>query len=84
MANPKHLKMLKRGVEAWGEWLVKQKGVRPDLINADLSGADFTGIKLGYITLTNNDPRQGRCCSAALIPAPTSDAHHTGRDPASR
>jgi len=70
MANPEHLKILKRGVKAWNEWRRKHRGVDPDLSSADLSGANliqadlisanlrlanFRGADLGYANLRDAD-----------------------------
>jgi hypothetical protein len=38
MANPKHLAIIKQGVEAWNDWRSAQHRVKPDLRGADLSG----------------------------------------------
>ena len=42
MANPEHLKILKNGVEAWNKWREENPQIRPDLVGADLRGADFS------------------------------------------
>lgn len=46
MANKEHLKILRRGVEAWNQWRKENPDQIPDLIGADLSGADLIGAKL--------------------------------------
>lgn len=45
MANREHLGLLKQGAEAWNDW-VKTAGVRPDLEDADLKGANLSGYRL--------------------------------------
>lgn len=51
MANPEHLKILKRGVKAWNNWRLEHRRVHPDLIGADLIGADLIGLDLYYANL---------------------------------
>ena len=46
MANPEHLKILKRGVKAWNKWRREHRGVIPDLSHADLSRADLIDANL--------------------------------------
>jgi hypothetical protein len=70
MAKREHLKILKRGVEAWNKWRLEHGDVFPDLSDADLrradlrgaylrradlSGADFTSAGLGFTTFVDND-----------------------------
>jgi len=42
MANEQHLKILKKGVEAWNAWRREHPGVRPDLSGATLTQADLS------------------------------------------
>jgi hypothetical protein len=42
MANPKHLKMLEQGVEAWNKWRRKNDQIQPDLREANLTRANFS------------------------------------------
>jgi hypothetical protein len=56
MANDKHVAMLKKGVDAWNKWRLKNPYIRPDLSGADLrrakvreanfNGANLSGAKL--------------------------------------
>lgn len=46
MANPEHVEILKRGVEAWNKWRSENAHVRPDL-----SGAKLIGANLSYANL---------------------------------
>lgn len=41
MANPEHLEILKRGVEAWNQWREKNPDVKPDLSGAQLADEDL-------------------------------------------
>ena len=40
MANPGHLKILEKGIEAWNQWREQYPDLEPDLSGADLSIAD--------------------------------------------
>ena len=46
MANPKHLAVLKQGVETWNKWREEHRNIQPDLIGADLRGVDLSGANL--------------------------------------
>ena len=52
MANPKHLEMLKRGVDVWNMWRLKNPEPTVDLREADLRGANLRGANLGGADLT--------------------------------
>ncbi len=55
MAKKKHLKTLRRGVEAWNVWREKNPDARPDLRDADLTDADLTDADLTHADLTHAD-----------------------------
>jgi uncharacterized protein YjbI with pentapeptide repeats len=44
MANVGHLETLKQGVEVWNLWREGNPDIRPDLVHADLSGAQLSKI----------------------------------------
>ncbi len=46
MANPEHLAILKRGVQAWNEWRKNSIESHPDLRQLDLSEGEFQEIDL--------------------------------------
>ena len=46
MANPKHLDILKQGVDAWNAWRENNSESRPDLRGADLSRTDLKNVNL--------------------------------------
>ena len=46
MANEKHLRILRQGVEAWNRWREDNPDIRPDLSEADLYGAELRGAEL--------------------------------------
>jgi hypothetical protein len=41
MANDEHVALLKQGVDAWNAWRRYNPDIRPDLSEANLSGADL-------------------------------------------
>jgi len=53
MANPKHEKIIRQGVDAWNKWREENEEVRPDLSFIDLRGADLRGANLIGIDLSN-------------------------------
>ena len=64
MANPEHLAILKQGVEVWNRW--RDSGARPDLIQANLGGADLAGMMLGKADLGGADLRGANLTRADL------------------
>lgn len=46
MANQRHLRLLKSGVDAWNQWRREHPETRPDLTYADLSGAELRAANL--------------------------------------
>jgi len=46
MANPKHLALLKEGIEQWNGWRSKNEHTQPDLSQANLSQANLIGADL--------------------------------------
>jgi uncharacterized protein YjbI with pentapeptide repeats len=86
MANPEHLKILKRGVKAWNKWRHKYPDIHPNLIGADLNGvnlaaiysinpADFYRVNLSYADLINADLGDANLIGAHLVNADLSDAN---------
>jgi hypothetical protein len=55
MANPEHLEILKRGVEAWNTWRVENDVVGPNLVGANLVGANLVGADLSGTDLRGAD-----------------------------
>jgi TIR domain/Pentapeptide repeats (8 copies) len=55
MANDEHVALLKKGVDAWNEWRVLNKWIRPDLSGAELSGANLAGAELVRADLSAAD-----------------------------
>jgi hypothetical protein len=52
MANPNHLKALKKGAESWNQWQSENFMVRPDLSDVDLGGVDFSAVSFQNANLT--------------------------------
>lgn len=46
MANQEHLRILKKGVEAWNKWRKNHPRIKPDLSNAKLEFTDLVGLDL--------------------------------------
>ena len=69
MANPKHLKILEQGVEGWNQWRKENTDVRPDLIEASLSGADLSEADLIGAHLSAADLREANLSEADLSEA---------------
>ncbi|MBL7189156.1 MAG: pentapeptide repeat-containing protein [Phycisphaerae bacterium] len=51
MANPKHLKILKQGVEAWNKWREEYPHVVPELSSVDMQGANLRGVNFASARL---------------------------------
>lgn len=61
MTNPQHLQLLKQGVTAWNQWREQNSDIRPDLGQADLTGAN-----LELYNLTNANLDQANLAGADL------------------
>jgi Pentapeptide repeats (8 copies) len=55
MADKKHIKILKNGVEKWNEWRNENPKIKPDLTGADLSFQILVGANLRRADLTEAD-----------------------------
>jgi len=51
MANKEHVKLIKKSIEEWNGWRKKHPEERPDLRNADLSGANLYNTDLSQANL---------------------------------
>lgn len=74
MANEKHLKILKEGVDAWNEWRDRDLSVRPDLSFADLNGKRLVGIYFTQTDLTGVELRRANLRKGYFIHAKVKDA----------
>jgi uncharacterized protein YjbI with pentapeptide repeats len=52
MANKEHLARLKQGVEVWNQWRRENPKTRPDLSQANLTGAHLVEADLSDTNLT--------------------------------
>ena len=85
MANPEHVKILAKGIEAWNAWRKKTPGVRPDLTEANLNGADLKeadlietrlfGANLGGANLWGADLTEANLNGAILIETNLTEAN---------
>jgi hypothetical protein len=73
MANKKHLKILRQGVETWNAWREDNQVVHPDLRGANLFGAD-----LSKANFTGADLRGANLQGAHLIDTRLANANLTG------
>ena len=55
MANPEHVAKVKEGIESWIHWRAENRGVRPDLREAQLSRADLSWADLSAAQLNKAD-----------------------------
>ncbi len=74
MANQKHLKILKQGVDVWNKWRQEHPRIKPDLSGADLNrsnlyGANFSKADLSYIDISEAHLGYANFNGATLIGA---------------
>jgi uncharacterized protein YjbI with pentapeptide repeats len=58
MANAAHLKILRRGADAWNEWRREHEKIIPDLSGADLTGLSLPHLDLMDAKLTRTDLKE--------------------------
>ena len=85
MANKEHIAILKKGVDAWNEWRIKNPDIRPDLSGANLpraniSGAYLSGAYLREAILSGADLRRADLSRANLTRADLRRADLAGAD----
>ena len=93
MANPEHLKILKKGVGVWNEWREENFDLKPDLLeaeliatnlngaslcHAELSLANFIGAKLINANLTKANLERSQLIQTILIQANLTGCHIFG------
>jgi uncharacterized protein YjbI with pentapeptide repeats len=79
MANPEHLELLRRGVDAWNAWR-KELSIRPDLGDANLRLANFSGANLSWADLSRANFREANLSGADLSEADLAVADLRGAD----
>jgi len=75
MANPGHLAVLAKGVEAWNEWRRQNPIVVPDLTGAHLIGAALGGIRFSDANLSHANLSAANLSAAKLARATLSRAN---------
>lgn len=55
MANPEYVKILMQDIEAWNKWREGNSNIRPNFIDADLSGANLNNANLTQTDLIQAD-----------------------------
>ena len=78
MANPEHLKILKKGVDVWNRWREDNPEIKPDLSEANLENADLTYAKLEEVNLIRANLKRADLISAKLIRANLEGANLEG------
>ncbi len=78
MANEEHVKILKQGGEAWNKWRLENPNVKPDLREADFSGANLRRLRRGepfvYVSLKKANLRGADLRGANLLGADLAEA----------
>lgn len=69
MANPKHLDMLKQGVDAWKNWRRENPTQRPDLSGVELAGANLYRVDLSHAKLNDTNLNKANLREADLTGA---------------
>ena len=80
MANDEHVAMLKKDVAAWNEWRDENQSLWPDLIQANLHGADLVEANLYRANLTEANLTEANLTKAILIGANLTGAKLSGAD----
>jgi len=80
MANKEHLALLKQGVEAWNQWRRENPEARPDLSQANLTGAhlveaDLSDANLFWADLAHANLHKADFSRASLFSANLSGAN---------
>src|SRR6266568_6787842 len=66
MANPEHLEIVQKGVEAWNRWRLENPDVKPELGNTDFGGADLRGADFHRASLKCTNLRNANLMGANL------------------
>ncbi|MCI0727865.1 MAG: toll/interleukin-1 receptor domain-containing protein [Chloroflexi bacterium] len=75
MANEEHLAILKQGVEVWNQWRKDNPGIWPDLVEADLGGANLRGVNLRRADFRGANLNGANLSKADLVEADLSGAN---------
>ncbi len=78
MANPNHVELVRRDVDAWNEWRQGNPGAKPDLSYSDLSRVDLVMANLADAVLTGADLTMANLRGADLRSADLSEANLLG------
>lgn len=80
MANPEHLALLKKGVEAWNNWRKENSWVEIDLSKSNLSGENLSGAYLRKVDFNNANLIGAKLLEADLSGAMLANASFQGAD----
>jgi hypothetical protein len=67
MANKEHLKILKKGADAWNKWREKNNIIQTDLSEVDLSGTNLKGANLYHANLNDTNFFNANLSGAQLV-----------------
>ena len=67
MANPKHVEILKQGVETWNQWRSENPTSHPDLSGIKLHKTNLSGGKFSHVNLKGSDLTGSRFSESELI-----------------
>jgi uncharacterized protein YjbI with pentapeptide repeats len=75
MADKKHLKILKQGLQQWNQWRIANEDIKPNLKGVDLKEADLKGADFHETDLSGADLRGADLHAADLVAANLSGAN---------
>jgi len=77
MANPEQLQILQHSVKEWNQWRSQNESIRPNLCNADFSGATLSEADLSDTTLSEANLSRANLASTDFSRADLSRANFT-------
>jgi hypothetical protein len=80
MANPEHVKIVRQGAAAIGEWRRQNPGAHLDVSGADLAGANLTGAHVAGANFSEADLTDAALAGADLTGANLREANLHGAD----
>ncbi len=80
MANQEHFDILLQGRETWNKWREQHPGIRPDLISADLTHKNLSGINLNSVNFSSANLRNTDLNHSNLMGAFLTSANLMGAD----
>jgi uncharacterized protein YjbI with pentapeptide repeats len=78
MTETAHIDILEQGTEVWNKWRAENPGIKPSLVEEDLSDLDLEGVNLGEADLTNAELYDTDLSNANLKMALLTEADFSG------